>query len=166
MTTISSAISYGTDGRKRVIRRWLVGFAIGLVGIAAALLLAAGLLYWIVLGETSFKPAKANAVVSGVMNHTLAPDAVGVINLPPTLSGASCDGRAYVRVEASGTTWILIRTWQGKGGNLKGYVFCSAPPTAVPKQIRVKNFMPVAPFAEDANVDVTGTNGYGRPIIR
>ena len=73
-------------------------------------------------------------VVGQVTSGKLAPDEYGVIRLPAELSSTSVDGKVYVSKSTSGSLLILFRTWRGKGSNLQGYLYCSAPLSAADTQ--------------------------------
>jgi len=90
------------------------------------------------LSEISFDQKAATALCGQVVAGALKPDANGIIKLPAIASGLSLRGEAYSRTDASGTTWVLFRTWQGKGANLRGYLYRStAASSPVPSSILV-----------------------------
>jgi hypothetical protein len=148
-------ITYAKDGKRRTLRKWIIRLSIGAAGIAAVFAIGIAWFLWMIFGETSFNPKDATAITTAITNHTLVPDAAGIVHLPPSLSGQSRDGNAYVRTDPNGAVWILLPTWRGKGANLRGYAFTTAAaPAAVPSRITVTGPMPVAPFAEKLDVDV------------
>jgi hypothetical protein len=81
------------------------------------------------LREIPFRKEEAQKIVTGVINHTLPADRSGRVKLPPSLASASKDGGVYVTRKRNGQILILFPTWQGKGGNVRGYLFCSRPLT-------------------------------------
>ena len=72
-----------------------------------------------VLGDLQ---AFAQAFQSG----KLKPDARGVIQLPSDLAHLSLGGQAFVTTNRT-ATWLLLRTWRGKGANLTGYLYAPGP---------------------------------------
>ena len=147
MTQFSDPLEYvtpetGREGRRLKRRRiftWLgiiAGFALALL-IGAVVLLRLFLVH-VGLVEHSFDQKLADQVVTQVANGTLKAAPGGVITLPPALAPASLYGQAYVTIDPAGQTWILFRTWQGKGSNLYGYLYHSTPATGlVPANVSV-----------------------------
>jgi len=88
--------------------------------------------------ETAFDMQAANLVATQVANGTFKPDANGRVTLTGALAHLSSYGQIYVTRNSSGTVWILFQTAEGKGTNLRGYLYCSAPAVgAVPTTINV-----------------------------
>jgi hypothetical protein len=80
------------------------------------------------LAPIPFNVRAGDQIVQSIAAGSLVPDAAGVVTLPRTYAAATVDGRAYVTVDpGSGTRWILLRLWQGKGCNMTAMVHCSAP---------------------------------------
>jgi hypothetical protein len=52
---------------------------------------------------------------------------------------------AFVTRWADGSMLILFRTWQGKGSNLRGYLFTNGPPLEVGTEIELITFSPLGP---------------------
>jgi hypothetical protein len=91
-----------------------------------------------IVGGVSFDLKRAEQVAAQVATGTLTPDNDGVVKLPPAFANLSIRDEAYVTTDAGGTTWILFRTWQGKGMNLRGHLHRSTPaPGAPPATITV-----------------------------
>src|SRR5208282_5662757 len=57
----------------------------------------------------------------------LKPDSRGLVVLPTDLAATSIDGRAFVTTNQT-ALWLLLRTWQGKGANMTGYLFAPGAP--------------------------------------
>lgn len=72
-------------------------------------------------------------IIAQVKSGALVPDFKGIIvRLPPNLASGTKSGRVYVtkKPKANGTLFLIIfPTWIGKGYNLRGYLYCSAPLT-------------------------------------
>ena len=49
---------------------------------------------------------------------------------------------AYVTTQPAGTKLVLFRTWQGKGSNVRGFLYTDGPPLAVGSTIRISTFSP------------------------
>ena len=130
-------LEYGQRPRrnwKRLILRLALFFGMFVIIVASSLYL----LLWCLFGERLFSTRSAGAVVAQVMNHTLVPNAVGIVSLPPSMAAMSQDGRVYVTVDASGATWILFPTWRGKGDNVAAYVYHSKSSNGpAPAQIKL-----------------------------
>jgi hypothetical protein len=126
-------------------RRWVRLILILGGSLALIFVVAVCLLYWLLFGETSFRQSSAGDVAAQILNKSLVPNAAGVVKLPPPLASNSCDGKVYVTVHPTGTTWILFPTWRGKGANLRGYLYRSTPSTGPPP----------------AQISVTGPNVAG-----
>src|SRR5262249_41434820 len=77
------------------------------------------------LREIPFHRAQARRIVASVKNGKLRPDANGRISLPSSQVSTTIDGRVYVMRRQTGLLMVLFPTWQGKGFNLRGYLFCS-----------------------------------------
>jgi hypothetical protein len=112
--------------------------AVVAVGGAGALALRPWVQDWVdlyqflnspVLREIPFRNETAQRIIAAVRNGTLSADRNGQIILPPWLAAASKDGRVYVTHKGNGLRLFLFPTWQGKGGNVRGYLFCSRPLT-------------------------------------
>ena len=116
----------------RRIYRWLLLIAAVVGGSALVVVLAGFVFLWWIFGEKFFSERAAVPVTAAVLNGTLAPNSVGIVKLPASLASNSCDGRIYVTVDASGTTWILFPTWRGKGCNVRAYLYRSTPATGPP----------------------------------
>jgi hypothetical protein len=58
----------------------------------------------------------------------LRPDAQGVVQLPSDLARGSIDERAFVTTNGTGSRWLLLRAWRGKGANLQGYLYAPGKP--------------------------------------
>jgi hypothetical protein len=112
--------------------------------VAVASLLAVGsaaLFYYImaISGKISFDLKASNAIASQVASGALKPNAYGVIKLPASAAKLSLYCEVYTTMDFSGTTWVLFRTWQGKGSKLRGYLYRSTPATGlVPPTITVR----------------------------
>ena len=86
----------------------------------------------------SFERQAANLGVGQVDNGALKPDANGRVKLNGALAHLSKYGEIYVTRNCSGTVWVLFPTSEGKGSNLRGYLYCSTPATgAAPVTINV-----------------------------
>jgi hypothetical protein len=72
-------------------------------------------------------PAVRERIVQDFQAGRLKPDSRGVVALPPELAAASIDGRAFVTTNQT-AAWLLLRTWQGKGANLTGYLYAPGAP--------------------------------------
>jgi hypothetical protein len=118
--------------RKSVLRR-LIRWTL-IIGGTLAFIVVIGIcfLYWALFGETSFRQSSAGVVTAQVLNNTLVPNTAGVVKLPGTLASNSCDGKVYVTVDSTGTTWVLFPTWRGKGRNIQGYLYRSTPSIGPP----------------------------------
>jgi hypothetical protein len=102
-------------------------------------LLAAGivpLMVWqSLLKGVKFEPERpfdlklAQKVVAEVAHGKMKPDGKGAVVLPARYASlsAATSRRIWVTHRGSGLTLILFPTWQGKGSNLAGYLFCSRP---------------------------------------
>jgi hypothetical protein len=112
--------------------------------IALAALVAVGsaaLFYYIfsIRGNISFDLKSSTAIAAQVASGALKPNAYGVVKLPAPTAKLSLYGEIYSTVDSSGTTWVLFRTWQGKGSNLHGYLYRSTPATGpLPPTIAVR----------------------------
>ena len=82
--------------------------------------------------EISFDDTLGKQAVQGILTNTLMPDASGIVRLPPNLAKLTVDGEVCVTADASGATVILFRTWRGKGCNLRGRLYRSAPASGPP----------------------------------
>ena len=96
----------------RKTRWWLLGVA------AVLALTAAVVLVPLLISRAAWKERQALAGM--VLAGELAPDAAGIVGLPPQFRGATADGKLYVTRRAGGGTWVLFVTWRGKGSNLHG----------------------------------------------
>jgi len=67
-------------------------------------------------------PGVRERIVQDFQAGKLKPDSHGVVALPPDLAAASIDGRAFATTNQT-AVWLLLRTWQGKGANLTGYLY-------------------------------------------
>ena len=47
------------------------------------------------------------------------------------------DNVAYVTIHLDGSKLILLRTWQGKGSNIRGILYTNGPPLTVGSEIEV-----------------------------
>jgi hypothetical protein len=112
--------------------------------IALACLVAVGsaaLFYYIfaVRDNISFDLKPSSAIAAQVVTGAMKPDAYGVVKLPASAGKLSLNGEIYATMDSSGITWVLFRTWQGKGSNLHGYLYRSTPATGpVPPTITVR----------------------------
>jgi hypothetical protein len=130
-TVSSQSLDYAQPAGRRWRRLILtVLLALGIAGIV--LVGSVYLLVWYLFGEKWFSTRSANVVVAAVMNHTLAPNAAGIVTLPTSMASYSQDGRVYVTVDSAGATWILFPTARSKGDNLQAYVYDSAASNAPP----------------------------------
>jgi hypothetical protein len=116
------------SSRQRLVSGTLVGGSLLAVALASCLFL-----WWLLgkplRGEKPFDQQAAGSVVNLVLSSSLTPKSSGAITLPPALASNSLDGRVYVTVDSTGTTWILFPTWRGKGDNLAGYLYRSSQAT-------------------------------------
>lgn len=55
------------------------------------------------------------------------------------------DNVAYVTIHLDGSKLILLRTWQGKGSNIRGILYTNGPPLTVGSEIEVVTFQPTGP---------------------
>jgi hypothetical protein len=120
------SLDYGRQPRrnwKRLILKASLILGVSCIIVVASLYL----LLWYLFGEMLFSTGSANAVVIQVMNHTLVPNAFGIVTLPQSMASKSQDGKVYVTVDSAGTTWILFPTSRGKGDNVTAYVYHSMP---------------------------------------
>src|SRR5437763_1402996 len=114
-------------GRKPARRNWPVVLLIALMILGASAwrlhryMVATGLL------PIPFDRPAALQVVQQLNNNTLTPNKDGIVKLPPSLAKASVDAEVYVTTDPAGITWILFRTWRGKGCNLRGMAYRSTP---------------------------------------
>jgi hypothetical protein len=129
--TVSSSNAL-TDRSSR--RTWRRGAFFGIVLLVLAVLLSISrfvlpavrrLLADRSLAEIDFDNNVAASVVAQITSGKLKPAPDGIVKLPLPLATASCDGKAYVTIDSSGTTWILFPVWRGKGSNVTGYVYRS-----------------------------------------
>ncbi|MGA2501408.1 MAG: hypothetical protein ABSH20_27015 [Tepidisphaeraceae bacterium] len=121
--------------------KWII---LGIVLVAGLSIVTVGIVgvLWFArdrgLIPISFDRKAAATVCSQVVSGILKPDVHGVVKLPPASAGLSISGEIYVTTDASGTVWVLFRTWVGKGCNLHGYLYRSTPATGpVPATIKV-----------------------------
>ena len=84
-----------------------------------------------------------NAVASDIFSGKIATDANGVCPLDSSMNVVG--DTAYVTTLKSGSQLVLFCTWQGKGSNLRGYLFTNGPPLVVGSEIEVVAFRPVRP---------------------
>jgi hypothetical protein len=71
------------------------------------------------------------------------PDGHGVVVIDAKLNVYG--NNAYVTHKADGSMLVLFRTWQGKGSNLRGYLFTNGPPLEISTEIGVITFSPLGP---------------------
>jgi hypothetical protein len=71
------------------------------------------------------------------------PDEHGVVAIDAELNVYG--NNAYVTRKADGSMLVLFRTWQGKGSNLRGYLFTNGPPIEIGTEIGVITFSPLGP---------------------
>src|SRR5947209_20424354 len=103
----------------------------GMMRVLALILVVSSLLAagCAVLMEDSFNQREAEKEVGVVINGALKADADGEVVLPARCASVSRTGKAYVTHDSNGSPLILFPTWQGKGQNIRGYVYSSRPIT-------------------------------------
>lgn len=104
----------------------------------------------------------ASQVVTGVRSGALVPDPDGIVRLPPPLAAAADEGKVFVTYPPQGGVMVLIPEWRGKGSNLRGLLYWSAPTVPPPQYIGcVGPYVPMVPTDRWAGpVDLTVS---GRP---
>ena len=82
-------------------------------------------------------PAAREKIAQDLQTGKLKPDAQGVVRLPPDSANASIGGRAFITTNRTGSSWVLLRTWRGKGANLEGYLYAPGQPLKVGSEVDV-----------------------------
>jgi hypothetical protein len=82
-------------------------------------------------------------IARDIYDGKIAPDANGICKIDPSLY--VCEDAAYVTKHSDGSTLILFRTAEGKGSNLRGYIFTDGPPLTVGAEVEVLTFVPLGP---------------------
>jgi hypothetical protein len=112
-----------------------------------------------VLMEDSFNQSAAQQVVAAVASGALKSDRDGEIALPARWASLTRTGKVYVTRDRDGTRRMLFPTWEGKGGNVRGYVYSSRPITTDTIGLRYFAFLTrsgpyhSAPSPNTVNVD-------------
>jgi hypothetical protein len=91
-----------------------------MLAVLAAFVLVAGC-------SRTVSPAVRERIVQAFQAGKLKPDSRGLVVLPFDLSATSIDGRAFVTTNQT-VLWLLLRTWQGKGANMTGYLYAPGAP--------------------------------------
>ena len=80
---------------------------------------------------------------SEIFDGEIAADENGVCKI--AAKNNAVGNNAYVTTQPDGTKLVLFRTWQGKGSNLRGFLYTDGPPLTVGSTIEVSTFSPTGP---------------------
>ncbi len=67
----------------------------------------------------------------------------------------------YVTGTQSGSRRYLFMTWQGKGSNLRGYLYCEGAQPTVGTEIKTRCFIAGSPFVGENGVTIERDLGSG-----
>ena len=142
-TTRIKVLEYRPDGRRgRSLRRILKWLGWGVAALATLVsILVAATIFLTPTGWTPDIPFDHNAatgIASQIAGGALQPDADGIVKLPPGTKALSRYDEVYVTRDSSGVIWVLFRTSQGHGIDLRGYLYRSTPTAGpTPATLRV-----------------------------
>ena len=104
---------------------------------------------------------KYQEVVTAIQKGDLSPDAKGVVELPRDKQGLVIRDTVYVTGSRQGSRQYLFSTWQGKGSNLRGYLYCEGAQPRIGEEIQVRCFTTEPPFVGENGVMVERDLGSG-----
>jgi hypothetical protein len=104
---------------------------------------------------------KYKAVVSAIQKGALSPDANGRVVLPPDYRGLVISDTVFVTGSEPGSRRYLFSTWQGKGSNLQGYLYCEGAQPRIGEETKIRCFVAMPPFAGENSVTVDRDVGSG-----
>ena len=84
-----------------------------------------------------------NKTALDIFNGKIKSDENGICKIAAETN--TVGNNAYVTVQPDGTKLVLFRTWQGKGSNLRGFLFTDGPPLTVGSKVEVSTFSPPGP---------------------
>jgi hypothetical protein len=106
-------------------------------------------------GRSDYREIIYMVVPQMTMAGTVPAETSGVVKLPPRLAAATVTGEVYVTRAPSGAVLILFVTWQGKGTDIRGYLYASKPlgpddtTTDVAGRQRIRLLGPMPPGESD-----------------
>ena len=96
--------------------------------------------------DRSTSTATLTKTAADILAGKIATDENGVCKIG--LENNTVGNKAYVTVQPDGTKLVLFRTWQGKGANLRGFLFTDGPPLTVGSEIELLTFSPTGANGE------------------
>src|SRR5687768_10059640 len=78
----------------------------------------------------------AQQTAAAIASGRVSVNREGVADLPANLQGSSANGKAYVKKDPDGTTWVLMPEQIDGPGKFKGWLYCSRPPGSKPATVK------------------------------
>lgn len=93
--------------------------------------------------ERSVSMATLDQTAADIFNGSIVVDENGKCTVDVKNNVVEKD--VYVTTQSDGSKLILFRTWQGKGSNLRGFLYTNGGPLTVGTKIEVITFQPPGP---------------------